>query len=764
MDPKEAYASAALARFSGERPFSDVLTGIATATKEVIAKQKENLPEFEHAQFSGGTAGAPQSATELRQFIYLVERLISLVDWWSKNRQTFHEAWAELVGKKDDQGNWPTKSVEGYLEVLEQAVDKAEPLDELSKCLTAAADAADAWEKIQEHQKIREAITEVLEPFKELRYLVGAETASSIANLAGRIETILDRIHLQERLTYENASLTKKSVHVEGSFEPGMQIDAALVANTSWLRAILWAFVLALREQTIEGLNANPFPLIVLDDPQTTFDPRNKRKWAEELARIANIHPKDKSGMQLVLTTNERQFSQCLLHQANLKGQQGLIAAVNKVSGVASVINGSCLVRAYNEAKARNDDNLGREYIGVVRIYCEDLLKIMLRASGPKISNMTLGELKGELKRLRETHVSPFNQKPFEDLLNTISGGGGKPMNLINEAHHKFDGTIGVAQADDVKKFWEQKLENKIHTAFDVCAEYEAHFGEPRLFVWEKNVVQFPASQSDEIKKLTLFQTGFAAAAKTDGRAGDGELTIEEWKSATPTKLPNHEVYQLAASTLDPVARVGDLLIVSNHAKVKVRDLIVMAFGKRLLARRYNETDIQPSIAVLTGQAVDPYVFPPPIIVRREGIEPRKIVGTIFASHLVPLPLNDEDNEIVALADAAIIHKSLENARLFQVKGRSAEPIALEGQFLITHQVPFSADAVAELEGRLVIAVDENGARYFKRIRRHGSIVVLESLNPDGTTPAELLSVDGALALPKLTGLLTVAGVLFELP
>ncbi len=343
MDPKEAYASAALARFSCESPFSDVLTGIATATKEVIAKQKENLPEFGYAQFSGGKAGEPQPTTELRNFVYLVERLITLVDWWSKNRQTFREAWTDLVGKKDDQGNWPTKSIEGYLEVLEQAVDKAEPLDELSKCLTATADAADAWEKIQEHQKIREAVAEVLEPLKELRFLVGAETANSIASLAGRIKTILDRIHLQERLAYEDASLTKKAVHVEGSFEPGMQIDAALVANTSWLRAILWAFVLALREQTIEGLSGNPFPLVVLDDPQTTFDPRNKRKWAEELARIANTDTKDKSGMQLVLTTHERQFSQYLMDHEKLNAQQGLIVAVNKLTGVATVVNGSHL-------------------------------------------------------------------------------------------------------------------------------------------------------------------------------------------------------------------------------------------------------------------------------------------------------------------------------------------------------------------------------------------------------------------------------------
>ena len=38
-----------------------------------------------------------------------------------------------------------------------------------------------------------------------------------------------------------------------------MRIDAALVANTSWLRAILWAFVLALRDQTIEALRRKSF-------------------------------------------------------------------------------------------------------------------------------------------------------------------------------------------------------------------------------------------------------------------------------------------------------------------------------------------------------------------------------------------------------------------------------------------------------------------------------------------------------------------------
>jgi len=468
--------------------------------------------------------------------------------------------------------------------------------------------------------------------------------------------------------------------------------------------------------------------------------------------------------MQLLLTTHERQFAQFLIDQEKLRAREGLVVALNKLTGKCTIVNGGRLTRAYSEAIAKNDDALSHGYVTDVRTYCEDLLKFMLRAEGPAIANMSLDKLKGELKRLREAHVPPFNRKPYEDLLNTLTGGGGKSMKLINESHHKFDGTIGVAQAVDVQKFWTERLQGQIHTAFHVYADYEAHLGEPRVFAWEKNVVMLPLSQSAEIKKLTLFQTGIAAAAKTDGRAGDGELSIEEWKTATPLKLPNHEVYQLAAGTLDPVAGIGDLLIVSNYAKVTRRDLVVTAFGNRLLARRYNETDVHPTLAVLTGQAVDPYALPQPIIVPREGVEPRKVVGTIFGSNLLPPPPKDENNEIVVLSDPAILAKCLENGRLFQVKGRSAEPIALEGQFLITHHVPFGADTLAQLEGRLVIAFDENGARYFKRLRRHASIIVLESLNPDGTTPAELLSLDGTQGLPKLTELLSVTGVLFELP
>lgn len=763
MEPKTSYGAAIRERFCEVSPFGDVLLGLAGRIKTIVTQQEAALPAFTFAAFEPAR-DEPRSATTLRRNLHGFGRLSALVAWWSEHRDAFREAWSEVIGQEQGDGTYPADSVEGQLRELEEALSKADPLDAVSKFLLGAVVAAENWATIRKEQDLREAIAAALEPLKDLRLLVAAETARSIANLSDRIKDILRRIHLKERLSYEQTSLGKKAVHVGGSFEPGMHIDAALVANTSWLRAILWAFILALREETIESLGANPFPLMVLDDPQTSFDPRNKRKWAEELARMANMDRTTAEGLQLFLTTHERQFYQMMVDIEHLKGEQGLIGGVNKTSGVATIVNGSCLQRAWQEASDNNDDARARDYMMDVRIYCEDLLKFMLRGEGPTIPDLSLDGLKQELKRVHEAHVPPFNRRAFADLINTLSGGGGKPMKLINEVHHKDDESIGLAEASDVKAFWEATLMNQVHDAFAVYDRFESFYGEPRTFPWAKTVIPFPGGFREDVKALTLQNTGIAAAAKTGGRAGDGVVTVTEWETVTAITLPNHEIYQLAAGTLDPVAAIGDLVIVCNHAKVNPRDLVIAAYGSSLLARRYNKMEAHPEVAVLTGQSVDPYALPEPLIIAPESAKLRKIVGTLFAAHRLPTPALDPNAEIVPLKEPNVPQQMLDGARLFEVQGRSAEPIALEGQFLITREATTTIEQVKALDGRPVVAFDEDGARYFKRLRCRGNFAVLESLNQDGTTAAELLSFNGTQALPKLAQVLEVIGVLFELP
>ena len=389
----------------------------------------------------------------------------------------------------------------------------------------------------------------------------------------------------------------------------------------------------------------------------------------------------------------------------------------------------------------------------------------MLRAEGPKVCNMALDELVGLVRLRRNGSVPPFTNPSFGKLVDLIGGGGGgNPMRLINEAHHRFDGTIGVAQATDVKAFWEQKAESLLHTCFKIFAEFEAYAGEPRLFAWMENVADLPTGNAAEMKKLHFLHTGIAAAAKTDGRAGDGLITIADLSEAQKVTLHNHDAYQLAAGTLDPVADIGDVIIVSNYAIIHARDLVVTPFEHQLLARRYNETEIHPHIAVLTGQATDPTAIAQPVIAPKERIIARKIVGTLFAKSRLPVPPKDDNAEFIALPEMSVVCAMLQDAKLFQVSGRSAEPVALPDQFIMTQPLGMTSSTMARIDGRVVIAVDENGARYLKRFRLRGTIVVLESLNPDGTSPVEILSLEGEQGFPRLASLLEVIGILFELP
>jgi hypothetical protein len=266
------------------------------------------------------------------------------------------------------------------------------------------------------------------------------------------------------------------------------------------------------------------------------------------------------------------------------------------------------------------------------------------------------------------------------------------------------------------------------------------------------------------MKSVHFHHTGIAAAAKSDGRAGDGLITITELSEARKITLHNHDVYQLTAGTLDPVADVGDVIIVSNYAKVHNRNLVVTAFEHQLLARRYNEADVHPHVAVLTGQAIDPTALAQPVIAPKERISMRKIVGTLFTKNRLPIPSKNDNAEFVAVPDLAVVHAIAQDAKLFNVSGRSLEPVALDGQFIMTQPIVMSKETNAQMDGRLVIAVDETGARYLKRFRPRGALIVLESLNSDGTTSAELLSLHGEQGLRRLIALLAVVGTLFELP
>ncbi len=761
MDPADDYLLAVRDRFVDPQPFSDVLVGIACSVDEQVATRVDALPRFQYPEFHQSEPPEPFSASELRTFIHKIRRIVALTEWWADHRKVFVTAWSTLLGEVDATREFPPNSLQGMVRKVEEASEKANPLDDIANHLKEAKKTATDWNDIHTEQRTRENIAVALEPLKRLRHLVDAETHRTIDSLSERVHSILAEIRLKERLTFGNVELQRRQVSVHGRFSKDYKIDAGFVANASWLRAVLWAFIFAMRDEAIQERGICNFPLMVLDDPQLTFDPKNKRKWAQKIVELANADKTESNGLQLFLATHERQFFDIITATCGLDGQTGMIARPHDKADVAQILNGSKLERRYSEAHSEQCDDKGREYVREVRVYCEDLLRIMLRPESYELTTNTLGALTDLLTKYGQDRIPPFDRPVFKKLTSSLQENGNQPILYMNASSHTDDGTIGLVQAEEVERYWTKTLERLFSRAFMVAADYDAYAGDPRLYAYPDTVVEFPTSRSSMLAQATLLKTGIAAAATSDGYIGDGTISIEEWENADPLKLHNHDAYRVTASTLEPVVTIGDVLLVKNYGDANARNLIVAAYGDGFVARRLNLSDDQPEIAVLTGQSTNPYMLPQPIISPADKLRMRKVVGTVFMSDARPLP--QTVGEVVPIHDPSTVASILEGAKLFQVSGQSMEPIALEEQFVITRLETIDERTLARLEGALVIAVDENGAKYFKRLRRRDDLISLESANSDARTPSELLSLQGH-GRPGLANLFSVAGVLFEEP
>jgi hypothetical protein len=100
---------------------------------------------------------------------------------------------------------------------------------------------------------------------------------------------------------------------------------------------------------------------------------------------------------------------------------------------------------------------------------------------------------------------------------------------------------------------------------------------------------------------------------------------------------------------------------------------------------------------------------------------------------------------------------------LVEVNGHSAEPHALDKQFLIIGDPVSVKDAEKNLDGSPVIAEDSGHSRYFKRLRVDFNNIILESLEIGGDFPPILLAKAPG-SLKHLTKVWPVLGVLFEKP
>ena len=141
----------------------------------------------------------------------------------------------------------------------------------------------------------------------------------------------------------------------------------------------------------------------------------------------------------------------------------------------------------------------------------------------------------------------------------------------------------------------------------------------------------------------------------------------------------------------------------------------------------------------------------------------KKVVGVLYdtAKSLTSQP---SVMEIVECGGESVVASVFSKTNgVVDISGHSAEPMALDGQFLIIGQAVTLKDAEKVLDGRPVIVEASDNDRYFKRLRVDANNVILESLEIGGNFPPILLDKSPGL-LPHVTRIWPVLGVIFEKP
>ena len=697
-----------------------------------------------------------------------LERAIALVGWFRESAPRWREWWEETANtaaaakEVHSHGSSATarEGLHAHLSRLSSVLKSAEPYQSAADSLRKAWSRGKEIVQIEKELSVRFAIAGLIEPLKMLTPLTQAIARDMIEQLSGRIEAILSRVLITEELSFQDAQLQKREgIVVYGGFGDAVRFDATFVANTSWLRAVLWAFIFALREEAVEQLGADCLPLIVLDDPQATFDGQHRYRWAMYVASLQSP-PK---AIQLVLTSHDQVFLE-QIKIAGVVGRQAICAAAGADLGHMRILEGDSLARKWKETKGLNTPQAGRDYMIAVRVYLEGLLQLMLRGEDAAVSTFVIGNSRDKLDRLTQSGRAPWDRPEFKKLVSLL-GKQVPEVKHIESSHHSSGLTLGMAEAVDVEAYWRRKLGPMLEDCFRLARESLILHGGLSVLTAPRPVVTLPQGYDSEVANLPLSLLG-KAAALTDGRTADGCLEMDEYAETFRKRitLATHSVYQLTSATLEPVARTGDLLLVKKSGEVSVKSLAVVISESRILARRFEVAENHSDVAVLTAQSINPRKILPPVIAQKSTIILNKIVGVLYRrSELLPRYSGDQEvSECVGAAELRSI--AVEVLGLVEVSGHSAEPLALDGQFLIVGKPFATSSELSRFDGQPVIAADSRGDRYFKRLRLGTDWTVLESMDSAGDYAPIILGPPANNVHNSLESVWPVLGVLFELP
>ena len=401
----------------------------------------------------------------VRRFLDHLNDTIQAAENWQQSRQAFRDGWARLFSKKEEQ------SLTIRILQLKGVIDGVEPFRSASEKTEQALEIASEYNAIVNRQALREDIADALKPLRKLRNLVNLTTRQTIDDVSSVAKGIHQEIYSPETLTYENAQVSESRGRQSLSFQAKLgdnlkwRIDASVLANVSWMRGILWSFVFAIRERAINRAGNCPFELMVLDDPQITFDTRNLKGWAQFLGSSEGL--RQHQDCQLLVTTHSMPFA---LEMTAMRDIRMLAIETGQPwSKPVQMVEGDFAGVRFDKMMAENSDDRARSLIGDIRVLAETLLKHAIQTFDPvfvRQPEATLGRMIDWIADRNANGQPPYADRVFGELIAVKSSFPGE-FSQLSEPHHSVAETITVREAKQIYEFWRETLFPAVHKIWE---------------------------------------------------------------------------------------------------------------------------------------------------------------------------------------------------------------------------------------------------------------------------------------------------------
>ncbi|MBT4258590.1 MAG: hypothetical protein HOD90_01615 [Nitrospina sp.] len=742
-------------------PFANSLTPLKQSIISLFSTYSIHTPIFYEPDIVsipkcfGGNDG--KLATSIKR----TKRAIAFSRWRKNNAKFCTEIFFKIVGRKKEEPPKGTKDIETWplldrLIALEQMVQNTSPITDSKKLIremkSCRTDRNKQLDRISHYKSAAEAIGELFELNSLVEIQVGSITRKLLQSTL-KIKDDLYSAAFSGTPKVISTDVTPKGGMVIEAESNGTKTSASHISNASDLRATLLGFLIAFHKHLLETQGG--LSLLLLDDPQELFDCENRKKVAKTIPSLAA------KGAKIIVTTNDQDFArQVVSTPSDLSSSEIDHLAIHPLTSTRSHIELGIFESAVNEKRRlfeqpenENKHQPARDYVKDLRIYIENRLKDFFDTHDPGLPEKPgLSDLVGAVRSRVNNQHSGFTSKVFNKFVSDPALKSKSAfLELLNQSHHGDEDQITY---DDVLKRMDdcKRVSEIIENTHE---EYER---------WLRRVPEGPFKDKPEIPspiEFPIFEVPvFENLAAFSSEQSIG-ITHETDDNFSSNWFNSFCIYNINSQNLGFSGTKYNKVVVSlSEEIVPDQALVIALWNDKVWARRLLTSNLNKQFIVLSSEAENPKNRPPTLLVHKEEVRLLKVMGILFDDQPVfPKPTE----EALLVSDSSYLKKI---KVIFQVRGASALPLALEGQKILGGEI-LLPNQLKSNEGSIV-AISTSKGDFLKRvgepIPEAPHIRQFESIGGRGDSVLVCTEEidDKFSALPQLNSARHVLGVLYS--